>query len=121
MSFISAPIVTKNCRYLIGIFLIIAPLSSCAVPTGNSNDAMAGFFGAPGNFIVFNCEQIGVQVSMLYKRQQELTALMAKASVDADGRIISELAYGQEYSSINYDLNELRKESIAKHCKPLPY
>jgi hypothetical protein len=119
MILMSAAIV-RNCRYLIGIFFIIGLLSSCAAPTENSNDAMAGLFGAPGNFIVFNCEQIGVRYGVLSERHRELTALMAKASIDADGRLVSELAYRQEYSSINYDLNELRKESIAKHCKQTP-
>jgi hypothetical protein len=45
---------------------------------------------------------------------------MAKAEAGSGGAIVSDLAYRPEYVQLRGEMNELRKATVEKNCKPIP-
>jgi hypothetical protein len=94
----------------------ISLLSGCAV----SDDTAGRFFVQPGKYILYNCRELAEATQSVAARQLELERLMAKAGTDSSGRLVSELAYGPEYSQLRGQMNELRRTSAEKNCKFSP-
>jgi hypothetical protein len=87
---------------------------------GGSDDTASRFLVAPGKFVLYSCPQIAEQAKTTAARERELQRLMAKANVDAGGRLVSAMAYRPEYLERRGEMNELRKAAAAKNCKSMP-
>lgn len=93
-----------------------ALLSACAM----SNDGLSSVFVAPGNYVLFSCDDIARTAKGVEARHKELEQLMAKASTDAAGRIIADTVYGAEYASTRGQLNSLRAAAVEMNCDVVP-
>lgn len=94
---------------------VAAVLSGCA-----SDDSTARLLVAPDKYMLYNCPEIAREMKGKQAREKELKDLMAKASVDAGGRMISGLAYDSEYLSVRGEINDLRASAAERHCAPEP-
>jgi hypothetical protein len=75
---------------------------------------------APDKYALYNCNEIAKAVQAAVAREQELQQLMAKADVDASGRLVSAVGYRPDYLTARGELNELRAAAAAKHCDSGP-
>ena len=101
--------------------MLAAMLSACvAPPGGSSDDAASRFLVAPGKFVLYSCPEIAEKAKATAARERELQRLMAKADVDAGGRLVSAMAYRPEYLERRGEMNELRQAAAAKDCKFVP-
>lgn len=102
------------------IILLGAAVLLAGCSTREPGEGMAGrFFVAPGKFTNFSCAQLEIRANGVAGRRKQLDQLMTKASVTADGRLVSVLAYQAEYTETGADLAELRRAAAAKECKPI--
>jgi hypothetical protein len=90
----------------------VALLSGCS----SGPDNMATIFADPGKYEYHNCEQIAAQVGSYTKREQELRALMNKASEDAGGGFVNAIAYKQDHVAATEELRVLAATARRKNC-----
>jgi hypothetical protein len=109
-----------NVQCLAAVALLAAMLSGCTTAGVNSEDLTNRLLTAPGKYVLYNCEQLGIRATGVAARQKQLLGLMAKAESGADGRLVSAVAYRPEYNSLRGDMNELRRAAAAEHCKSMP-
>lgn len=95
---------------------LAALLSGCA----NSEDSLSSFLVAPGNYVLFSCDDIARTAKSTEARQKELEQLMAKDSTGATGRIIADTTYGTEYVTTRGQLKSLRATAAEKNCDGVP-
>jgi hypothetical protein len=93
-----------------------ALLSGCAM----ANDGLSSVVVAPGNYVLFTCDDIARTTKGVEARRKELEQLTAKAGTDTAGRIIAETTYGTEYVSTQGQLNSLRAAAAEKNCDSAP-
>jgi hypothetical protein len=105
-------------RVLSAAFIAAAALALCACAM--SDDQAARYLVAPGKYVLYTCDEIGRAAKAKAARELELQQLMAKASVDAGGQLIGDMAYRSEYLSVRGELNELRHAAADKHCAGAP-
>lgn len=91
-------------------------LSACAM----SDDSLSSFLVAPGKYVLFTCDDIARTAKTTQARQKELEQLMAKASTDTGGRLISNATYGTEYATMRGQLKELRAAAAERKCNFVP-
>jgi len=96
------------------ITAVAAGLCGCA-----SEDSAGRFLVTPDKFVLYNCAQLSDAAQANFLRQQELEKLMRKAGTGAGAEIVTDLAYRPEYVQLRGEMNELRKTSAAKNCKPI--
>ena len=101
------------------ILSAIATLATAALGGCASEDAAGRFLVTPDKFVLYNCVQLSDAAQANFARQQQLEKLMAKAGTGAGAEIVSDLAYRPEYVQLRGEMNELRKATAAKNCKPL--
>ncbi|HMF21092.1 MAG TPA: twin-arginine translocation pathway signal [Pseudolabrys sp.] len=106
---------TPTFRTLVAV-LAAATLSGCAA----SDDTVARFLVAPDQYVLYNCPQLADAAQANARRQRELELLIAKASTDSAGRVVSGMAYRPEYAQLRGEMTELRKEAANKHCRFTP-
>lgn len=103
------------------VLALLLTLAACAAGLPNSSDDRLGrVLVAPGKYVLYTCPEIAQAATVVALRQRELEGLMAKASVDASGRFVSNMAYRPEYIEKRGEMNELRNAAIAKECKVIP-
>lgn len=90
-------------------------LSACAV----SDDSLSSFLVAPGNYVLFSCDDIARTAKTTQARQKELEQLMAKAGTGA-GQLISDATYGTDYAMTRGQMKELRAAAAEKKCNFVP-
>jgi hypothetical protein len=110
---------TKKFRTMLAMPLLALTLGGCDT-SGSTQDRIGRLMVAPDKFVLYSCPQLEVRAKGVASRQKELAQLMAKAGTTPDGRIVSALAYQEEYTETVADLNELRRAAAAKDCKPSP-
>jgi hypothetical protein len=111
----------KNRRRLARVVVAAAlalTLGGCDT-SGSTQDRVGRLMVAPDKFVLYSCPQLEQRAKGVASRQKELAQLMAKAGTTPDGRIISALAYQEEYTETVADLNELRRAAASKDCKPI--
>ena len=91
-------------------------LSACAM----SDDSLSSFLVAPGNYVLFTCDDIARTAKAMQARQKELEQLMAKAGTDTGGRLISDATYGTEYATTRGEMKELRAAAAERKCNFVP-
>lgn len=91
-------------------------LSGCA----SSEDSVSSFLVAPGNYVLFSCDDIARTAKGVEARHKELEKLMAKDGADTGGRIIANATYGAEYTMTRGQLNSLRATAAEKNCDGVP-
>ena len=80
------------------------------------DETMSKFLVAPGNYILFNCQQLDVAAKTNQKRIAELEALMAKSG----NELANMVAYRPEYLQLRGEMADLRREAADKKCKATP-
>jgi hypothetical protein len=100
--------------FLIAAFAVAGALSGCA-----SEESAGRFLVTPDKFVLYNCVQLSDAAQVNFARQQVLEKLMAKAGNGSTAVIVSDLAYRPEYVQLRGEMNELRKATVAKNCKPI--
>jgi hypothetical protein len=93
----------------------VATLAGCA-----SEDAASSFFVAPGQYVLFQCDDIDRAAKGAVVRQKELEQLMAKASDSTAGQLIGDATYGTELATIRGQLRNLRQAARDKNCNFVP-
>jgi len=106
-------------RHLILAVLSAASLSACA-SGGSTEDNLGKFLAAPNKYVLYNCAQLAVAATGTLAREKQLEVLIAKAGTGADGHFVSAVAYQPEYLQLRGDMNEIRRYSAEKDCKPAP-
>jgi hypothetical protein len=91
-------------------------LSACAM----SDDSLSSFLVAPGNYVLFTCDDIARTAKITQARQKELEQLMAKASTDTGGRMIADATYGTEYATTRGQMKNLRAAAAERKCDFVP-
>jgi hypothetical protein len=90
-------------------------LSGCTM----SDDTMARFLVEPDKYAIYTCEELAAQEKITAAQERDLREQMAKASVDAAGRLVSAVAYNADYYTAHGELRELRRAQAAKNCGPV--
>lgn len=104
----------RGTAWTLATALMAAALSGCG-----SEDTASQFFVTPDKFVLYNCVQLSDAAQTNFARQQVLEKLMAKAGTTSGAEIVSDLAYRPEYLQLRGEMNELRKATVAKNCKPI--
>jgi len=99
-----------------GAALAAAMLAGCAM----SDDSLSSFLVAPGNYVLFSCDDIARTAKTTQARQKELEQLMAKASTDAGGRMIADATYGTDYVTTRGRMKNLRAAAAERKCNFVP-
>lgn len=89
-----------------------ALLGGCAM----SDENAASLLVAPGDYDLYSCPQLAVAATPLRKRRTELQGLMARADVDAGGRVMSTIGYRPEYLKISGELHSIEATAREKKC-----
>jgi hypothetical protein len=84
-----------------------------------SDDTMARFLVAPDKYSAYNCAELADQDKVTAAQEHDLKEQMAKASVDAAGRLVSAVVYNADYLTAYGELRELRRAQAAKNCGPV--
>jgi hypothetical protein len=96
-----------------GMALVAAVvLGGCAM----SDEKAASLMVAPGDYDLYSCPQLAVAAAPLRKRRTELQGLMARADVDAGGRMMSTIGYRPEYLKISGELHSIDATAREKKC-----
>jgi len=96
--------------------LALAALLCGAVAASADDDKWSNFLVAPGNYILFNCQQLDVAAKTNQKRILELEALMAKSGSEFANMV----AYRPEYLQLRGEMADMRREAADKKCKSTP-
>jgi hypothetical protein len=94
---------------------LAALLSACGTSLQTSS-----LLVAPGKYDIYTCAQIADRMQDVDTEGKKLEGLMARASQDASGRFVSNIAYEPDYLTNRGEMNELRKSAAAKNCTNLP-
>jgi len=98
-----------------GIALAATVLAGCA-----SNDGMGGYIVDPGHYSAYHCKDFGTRLTYLQGREQQLRALMDKASEGSGGELIGNLSYRAEYEDVLGEEKVLRRSAAEKNCELPP-
>lgn len=90
-------------------------LSGCGTPQQTSS-----LLVAPGKYDTYTCAQIADRMQDVDTEGKKLEGLMARASQDASGRFVSNIAYAPVYLANRGEMNELQKSAAAKNCTDVP-
>lgn len=96
-----------------------ALLTACA-NTGVPDDDIGQLLVGPDKFVLYNCPDIARAAREISNRQRKLEALMARASADSGGRMVSAIAYRPEYLQARGEMNVLRQTAREKNCAFVP-
>ena len=103
-----------------GLFYAAAVIGAAALAGCASEDAASSFFVAPGNYVLYQCDDIDRAAKGAIVRQQELEQLKAKASTTTTGVLIGDATYGTELATIRGQLRDLRQAALDKNCPTVP-
>ena len=81
--------VRRSAVIAVTVAALAVALSGCAMP----DEQLARFMVAPDKYMLYTCDDIAKETQAAAAREQELRQLMAKADVDAPGRLVSAVAY----------------------------
>jgi hypothetical protein len=104
---------TRNAALL--LLAAVALMSACAAALAD-DDMLSRFLVAPGKYVLFNCQQLGVQAKANEKRIRELEGLMAKSGSE----FVNAITYRPEYLQLRGEMADLRREAADKKCKFVP-
>ena len=102
-----------------GIAWTLVAALTAAVCGCASEDTAGRFLVTPDKFVLYNCVQLSETAQGIAARQQVLEKLIAKAGKGGGAEFVSDLAYRPEYVQLRGEMNELRKASVEKNCKPI--
>jgi len=106
-------------HHLIVAVALSAPLAACA-NTGVPDDDIARLLVAPDKFVLYECPDIARKGKEIVARQRKLEKLMAQASTDSGGRMVSTVAYRPEYLIARGEMIDLRRAALEKRCNFVP-
>ena len=86
-------------------------LSAC----GTGSD-MSNLLVQPGKFDIYTCDQIVDRLTAVIESEHKLEGLMARASRETSGQMVSAIAYEPDYQAARGEDHELRKSAAAKNC-----
>src|SRR5664279_6475408 len=106
----------RHGRAIAAAALVAISLAGCAM----SDDSLSSFLVTPGNYVLFSCDDIARTAKTTQARQKELEQLMAKASTDTGGQLISDATYGAEYATTRGQMKNLRAAAAERKCDFVP-
>jgi hypothetical protein len=101
---------------LSGAALAAVMLAGCAM----SDDSLSSFLVAPGNYVLFSCDDIARTAKATQARQKELEQLMAKAGTGTGGQLIGDATYGTDYATTRGQMKNLRAAAADRKCNFVP-
>jgi hypothetical protein len=101
---------------LSGAALAAVMLAGCAM----SDDSLSSFLVAPGNYVLFSCDDIARTAKATQARQKELEQLMAKAGTGTGGQLIGDATYGTDYATTRGQTKNLRAAAADRKCDFVP-
>ena len=101
---------------ILAAVLAALALSGCAM----SDDSLSSFLVAPGNYVLFSCDDIARTAKTTQARQKELEQLMAKAGTGTGGQLIGDATYGTEYATTRGQMKQLRTAAVERKCNFVP-
>ena len=87
---------------------------------GTEGDIASSAFVAPGQYVLFQCDDIDRAAKGAVARRKELEGLMTKAGTSPAGQLIGEATYGPELATIRGRLRDLRAAAKDKNCNFVP-
>lgn len=96
------------------VAIIAAGLGGCT-----SDDTTGRFLVEPDKYVLYTCAEMAAQMQGNADRQRQLEELTARANTTSSGQIMSTVAYRPEYLQLRGEMNELRRTSADKKCKPV--
>jgi hypothetical protein len=92
--------------------LLAASLGGCATSLNVVGDP----FVAPAKFQFLRCEDIAKRLVTTQAREQELRALMDRASTGTGGSTVNLLVYHPDYQTVQSELRQLHEAAVEKQC-----
>ena len=92
--------------------LLAASLGGCSTSLNIIGDP----FVAPAKFQFLRCEDIAKRLVATQAREQELRALMDRASTGTGGSTVNALVYQPDYQQVQSELRQLHEAAIEKQC-----
>jgi hypothetical protein len=103
-----------GCRPSLAVLLLAAGLGGCG--GGFSQATVSSTMVTPGKYEFHSCQAIETDLRGRRARQAVLEQLMAKASEDAGGGVVSAITYRPEYLANQGEIAELIKTTANKNC-----
>lgn len=95
------------------LFVALAlPLAGCET----TGDLMSAALAKPGQYELYNCNDLKTTATSIVLRERQLDALMAKAERGPVGSVISATTYQPEYVTLRGQMSQLRSMAAEKHC-----
>ena len=91
---------------------LAASLGGCSTSLNVIGDP----FASPAKFQFLHCEDIAKRLVTTQAREQELRALMDRASTGTGGTAVNILVYQPDYQQVQSDLRQLHEAAVEKQC-----
>lgn len=98
------------------MLVLTSMLGASALDGCTSSDGIGTFIVDPGHYSAYHCKDFGARLTGLVRREQQLRALMDKASEGAGGQMIGNLSYRAEYEDVLGEEKVLRQSAAEKNC-----
>src|SRR5262249_3991382 len=92
--------------------LLAASLGGCSTSLNIIGDP----FVAPAKFQFLRCEDIAKRLVTTQAREQELRAMMDRASTGTGGATVNMLVYQPDYQTVQSELRQLHEAAVEKQC-----
>jgi hypothetical protein len=114
----NAPAISGRPVFSAGVVLSLA-LGAAALLSGcaSGSDTVADLTVSPGKYMFYKCPMLKQTAEGIASRQRQLEQLMQKAGNGPAGRMVSTTTYEPEYVQNQGNLNEIRREAVAKQCQ----
>ena len=98
------------------LVITLAAMALC----GCASETAGRFLVGPERYMLYSCQELAKEAQGNAQELRELEALMAKAGVDASGRLVGNMAYGPEILQLRGRLDQIRKTAAEKDCNLSP-
>jgi len=115
------PMVRKTAwRMPVAAIAAALALSACSSQNSRQDSRLGSFLVAPGKYQLYDCRQLATLSAGYLSRQKVLREANAKAEAAPGGGLIAAVAYSGDIGMVEGNLDELRREVVAKNCNPPP-
>jgi len=106
-----------RCRHVPFFSTALGVVVAAATLVGCGSDGASTFIVDPARYSVYHCKDMVTQLKTLLTREQELRALMDRASEGTGGATIGAVAYRADYEKAVGEERLLRRAAAAKKCE----
>jgi hypothetical protein len=98
-------------------FLLCAAAAGAALAGCGLGNGPGSWLVDPGRYEVYHCNDLVTRWKQLTTRENELRALMDKASQSGTGAVIGAVAYRTDYESVLTEEKLVQREANDKKCE----